>query len=94
MQGDPVTVTEVETIDFDWVQPESQLMRRAKAHFDRLGIAYSEKSGVFYFSKVRFALSTGKVWRQGSPAFRRRRGFRFLHEILQAEGLGRARPGK
>ena len=93
MQSDPVIVTEVETIDFDWVQPESQLMRRAKAHFDRLGIAYYEKSGVFYFGRVRFALSNGKVWRQGSPAFRRR-GFWFLHEILQAEGLGRGRRGK
>jgi len=94
MQSDPVIVTEVETIDFDWVQPESQLMRRAKAHFDRLGIAYYEKSGVFYFGKVRFALASGKVWRQGSSAFARRRGFRFLHEILQAEGLGRERRGK
>ena len=36
MQSDPVTVTEAETIDFDWVQPESQLMQRAKAHFDQL----------------------------------------------------------
>ena len=51
MQSDPVTVTEAETIDFDWVQPESQLMRRAKAHFDRLGIAYYEKSSDFYFGE-------------------------------------------
>jgi hypothetical protein len=91
MQSGPVTVTEAETIDFDWVQPESQLMRRAKAHFDRLGIAYYEKNGVFYFGKVHFALSTGRVWIQGQPAFRRR-GFRFLHNILQVEG--RSRPQK
>jgi hypothetical protein len=88
MQSDPVTVTEAETIDFDWVQPESQLMRRAKAHFDRLGIAYYEKSSDFYFEKVHFAFSTGRVWIQGQPAFRCR-GFRFLHNILQVEGRGR-----
>jgi hypothetical protein len=31
---------------------------------------------------------------EGSSAFARRRGFRFLHEILQAEGLGRERREK
>jgi len=89
MQSDPVTVTEAETIDFDWVRPESRLMRRAKAHFDRLGIVYYEKSGVFYFGKVRFALSTGRVWIQGQPAFRRR-GFRYLHNNLAGRGQGPA----
>lgn len=66
MQSGPVTVTEAETIDFEWVQPESQFMRRAKAHFDRLGIAYYEKSGDFYFEKVHFAFPTGRVWIQRS----------------------------
>jgi hypothetical protein len=82
-------------IDFDWAgPPESQLMRRAKAHFDRLGIAYRERAGVFYFGRVRFCLSTRRVWIQGHKAFARRRGFLFLHAILRAEGRGRHRPGK
>jgi hypothetical protein len=81
-------------IELDWAgPPESQLMRRAKAHFDRCGIVCKEKNGVFYFGKVRFALSARKVWIQGGRAFRRR-GFLFLHAILTVEGRGRRRPGK
>jgi hypothetical protein len=58
-------------------------MRRAKAHFARLEIAVQEKSGIFYFDRgVRFALSTGRVWFQGQPAYSRR--FRFLHGVLWA----------
>jgi hypothetical protein len=92
MQSDPVTVTEVETIDFDWVQPESQLMRRAKAHFDRLGIAYYEKQRLLSRQGALRALERECVAARFASLLTSR--FWFLHEILQAEGLGRGRRGK